>query len=130
MKTATCQGNTVAALARSYVEGAATRQQRLKLDDRGLRFADCGGAGALLPGISLRPDAIVADYWPYHFFLDPLLGKLIAIPLAGSGVVPEAHTARARVKTSTLRAPAPSSVRAHSSRVAPVVITSSTSSSL
>src|ERR1700692_1914380 len=39
-----------------------------------------------------------------------------------------AHSTRASVKTSTLIAPALSSTRAHSSTVAPVVITSSTSS--
>jgi len=47
------------------------------------------------------------------------------MPFFPFGATLEIHTAPARVRTSTRRAPAAIKVRAHSSAVAPVVITSS-----
>src|SRR6266851_4597779 len=55
-------------------------------------------------------------------------GNGAAMALLPHCALRRAHTTRARVRTSTRRAPAASSVRAHSSTVAPVVITSSISS--
>ena len=53
-------------------------------------------------------------------------GRLAAMTLIPAGVFRFAHSTRASVKTSTDAAPAAISTRAHSSTVAPVVITSST----
>ena len=90
----------MAAGAGCDVEREAARQQVEHLDDRRLRRS--------------RPGA----------------GAMAAFPIAALlrlASICVAHSTRARVSTSIRRAPAARSTRAHSSAVAPVVITSSTS---